>query len=229
MNNNEKEVTITGTLTFDNDTYEYGETIYGTISIEEYDIDDLSLEFMINGSDLAVDIDSNGDFELSLTPDVNTNYEIIAIVSYGSVEEVFTYDFIVKQIPFLGTWRAYSETSPPYTSDYYDIIGIWYIDGFELYYVDQNNNDSLLSYSAKGSMSFPSENTTITLTEEYYYDESTNQWLDWTLTEGIMYAQYIFTEGVIKMEVTLDTNGTSTPEVFTWEFSKISDSIDPIY
>lgn len=222
-------IIITGSLELDRDIYDYNETITGTLTINEYAMDELNIEIVLNDEETSIIVNNSGQFQLTLTPDISTAYTMTARVQYGSDVAEFSYDFIVKQIPFLGTWRAEEEYSPAYPFSGYDIIGIWYIDGFELYYVDQNNNDNLLTYSAKGTMTFPEEDTWITLSEEQFYNEATGLWDDWIYSPAQFYAKYQFTEGVVKMDVFLDmTEPSDTPE-YTWNFTKISDSVTPLY
>ncbi len=110
------------------------------------------------------------------------------------------------------------------------------MDGFELYYidVDENSNDKLLTYSARGTMGFPTENTWITLTQTHYYNGSNDSWEpgapDPTPGAETIYAKYSFTDdGVSKMDVSLDMTAPADVAEYMWNFTKTNDSVKPLY
>lgn len=221
-----KNVTPSNTLTAEltlNDTYNYGENI--AISLDVNSTIDNSYDVtweLDSGLDLSANDDSLT-FTINLIPDVTQTYTLTVNITDQIETIVITKTFTVLQLSFLGTWKATNKLTP---IGYRDIVGIWFMDGFHLYYMEPNGGEDILNNSAKGSMSFPFENEWITLKENYYWSETISDWKVYTKIDNTMYAKYNFQDNKLNMTVLLNLDSPEDTGAYSWDFDKIDDSID---
>lgn len=203
------------TISINKTEFSYGETIDVEITVNADPGKVINILWELKKDDLpqSITIDDPYSFSFTLTPDVTSDYTIRATISDGVETIVVDESFIVKQLPFLGTWKATNVNSP---IGMVDIVGIWYINGYELYYFDANGGADILDHSSKGSMTFPIENSWITLDADYYWDTD-----GWYYDDMIYNARYNFVNDESHMTVEMGS--------YSWDFIKIDDTVDPWY
>ena len=204
-------------ITADQASYEYGDTITATLDIQGAD-GSLTIQWLLDG--VVQSGETAQSISLVLEPATTTTYTLTVKVSDGVNEETATLEFSVSQIDFIGTWRATNETT--LVGGPYDIIGVWQVNAFELYYLTANGGMEPLDFSAMGEMTFPTEGSVITLNEQYSWDYDTQTWNPYSAT---FYAEYNFTD-TDHLTMTVDLDTTSPPTAYQWDFVKIDDSVD---
>jgi len=226
MLNQPQELSVEAQL--NKSTYEYNETIDVTLSVLSEPGRDVTITWKINGATPGFIIADPKRFSFSLSPSVTTTYTLEATVSDGVdiVKQSCTFD--VKQFAFVGTWKTTNVLNPAYITRK-DIVGIWKIGGFELYYFDANGGVQIRTFSARGVMDFPTENTWVKLIEEDYYDQSSSTWKTWTFTDGNMWVNYSSSVDKLSVTVQLDMTAPGNTAEYTWVFTKVDDSIDSWY
>jgi hypothetical protein len=215
----------TGEITLSKQEFAYGEPIHVDLVVEHCAIRPVEVTWTLNGEPAFGAVEDPQSFSFSLEPPTSTEYTIEALVDDGKTRITVSKTFVVKQMNFLGTWRATTVATPAYPSQTMDVVGIWRIDSFCLYYLDPNGGTQIRTYSARGTMTHPQENTWITLHEDSYWNEGTAQWEAWTGT-GTMYAKYIFVGDTVHMTVAIDMSEPADVAGYSWDFIKIDDTID---
>ncbi len=223
----QQKITPTETLTASlvlSDTYNYGEDIIISLDVNSSSENKYTVSWELDSElDLSEEEDSLN-FSIVLKPDITKEYSLKVYISDGIENIVLTKTFTVLQLSLLGTWKAINVTTPIGDKD---IVGIWYMDGFELYYMSPNGGTDILPYSAKGTISFPYENEWITLTEKEYWSGDSNLWEPWIQNDGTMFAKYNFVDDKLHMTIKLNLDSPSETDVMIWDFEKIDDTIDP--
>lgn len=209
----------------DKSTYEYDETINVTLNIESDPNRDITVSWKVNGADPTFIIADPKSFSFSLRPSVTTSYTLEATVSDGKDTIKKSYTFDVKQFVLVGTWKTVNVLNPGYIARK-DIVGIWKIGRFEIYYFDANGGTQIRTYSARGAMDFPTENTWVKLTQEEYYDESTSSWETGT---GNMWVKYALSTDKLSVTIELDMTAPANAAEYTWVFTKVDNTIDSWY
>ena len=209
----------------DKATYEYSETINASLDVIAELGRDISISWKIDGETPTFEISDLKAFSFNLNPSVTTTYTLEATVSDGVDEIKKACSFEVHQFAFVGTWKTTNVVNPAYYSRK-DIVGIWKIGSFELYYFDANGGTQAKTYSARGIMEFPNEGSWITLTEQEYYDQNTLTWKPWTYTDGFMWVNYSSSADKLSVTVQLDMTAPGDTAEYTWVFNKVDDTID---
>lgn len=205
--------------------YEYNEKILVSLNAIYEEGRELSISWTLNEQPLVVDNPQS--FSLFLKPDATTSYTLKATTNDGETTVIKEMQITVKSFAFKGTWKATNEANPGYSYNV-DIVGIWTEHHFEMYYYAANGGTVLKTYSARGNVEFVNDSPWVKLTQDKYYYQSTDSWLDWTYNDGIMWVQYtIIDETNIRIE--LDMQSPADTAEYTWEFIKQSDSVEPLY
>ncbi len=212
-------------IMMDKSEYDYDETIDVILNVLSEPGRILDITWKLDGEDLGITIDNPKALILKLTPASTKTYSLEVTVSDGVDVIKISHTFTVKQFSFVGTWKTTNVSNPAYFSKK-DIVGIWKLDKFELYYFDANGGEILRTYSARGIMEFPTENTWVKLTEQDYYDQSTSTWKPWTTSDGIMWVKYIASADKLSVTVQLDMTTPADSAGYTWLFTKIDDTVD---
>ncbi|MBU0954202.1 MAG: hypothetical protein KKI09_02130 [Spirochaetes bacterium] len=205
-----------------NENYAYGDEVTIQLTITSEPETDIEITWAITP---AIDLSSflnSETLSLTLEPDITTDYSIVATITSGEEEISVTREFVVNQLPFLGTWKAVNQYSPAYFENM-DIVGIWFMNGFHLYYLDPNGGTEIRTYSAKGTMTFPHENEWMTLTQTHYYREDIS---DWDMCDENLYVKYNYLTNLLEMRIGLNLNSPTDPVELTWTFEKMDDSVD---
>jgi hypothetical protein len=216
---------LTFEINLNKSIYEYDEIIDISLDIKSDPNKDITVNWKINGMDPDFSIPDTKSFSFRLKPEINTSYTLEATVSDGKDTIKKTCTFKVKQFALVGTWKAINELNPAYALRK-DIVGIWRIGEFEIYYFDANGGTQIRTYSARGVMEFPTENMWAKLTQEEYYDQNT---ATWKVGSDDMWVRYLLSEDKQSVTIELDMTSPANTAGYTWVFSKVGDSIDSWY
>lgn len=209
----------------DKTEYEYNEKILITLEAVYEEGREVSISWTLDGQDLIVDNPQS--FNLFLKPTATTSYTLKATADDGATTAIKEMQITVRNFAHRGTWKATNESNPAYSYNV-DIVGIWTEETFELYYYAANGGTVLKTYSARGSVEFIDDSPWVKLTEEKYYYQPTSSWRDWTFNDGIMWVRYtVIDENTVGID--LDMQSPADTAEYTWEFTKQSDSVDPLH
>jgi len=204
--------------------YENNESINVILDVQSKPGRDISISWKLDGENPKFAIINDKNFSFNLTPATTKTYILEATVSDGIDTITKSIIFTVKQLPLIGTWKTTNVSNPAYYSNK-DIIGIWNVDRFEIYYLDANGGTEIKTYSARGIMDYPSENTWIKLTQQEYYDANNSYWKQWTNTDGVMWVKYNSSIDKLTVTIQLDMTTPADSAQYTWVFTKIDDNI----
>lgn len=210
---------LSASVVLNGDSFGYGEEIEIALSVTSYSGKEISVSWDLSPGTALPEPDDPYDFIITLTPQVTTEYSLKAAITDEVDSIVVTAIFTVRQLPFVGTWLAAGEESPAY-SYAMDIVGIWRTDSFDIYYLNPGGTEIQL-HSAKGTMTLPLENEWFTATQQFYWNGT-----EWISGINTMYAKYSFTGDERSMAVLLDLSLPPDTAEYTWDFTKLDDSVD---
>jgi len=211
------------TIALSKTEYEYGEEISVQLEVSQRCARDVTITWTLDDQTGFAQISDPYAFTFALTPVSTTQYRIEATIDDGKQPVSVYQDLVVKQLAFLGTWRGTSVDTPAYLMPM-DVVGVWQIDRFEMYYLDANGGTEIRDFSARGGMTFPEEDQWITLSQEDWWDEGTVAWQAHVET---LYAKYSFTGDTLSMSLALDMSAPPGTEEYTWVLTKVDDTTDP--